>query len=359
MYSIQNRSWIHIIYSKNEYNRLINFIQRNEKVSLFGYIVINGLIHFNTNCSPTTHTFGAKGKKSLLLHINSELDNYIDILIENNVIDDYYYVILLDNVIPSELNFRSNNPKIKNGKYLSKNQFQFHLLKLETDNTYNNEAFQYEESSKSTCILFMYYLGGIILGTVKFYKEEEDPNYLRLTNLCNTLFDILGVYSFSIYNHNEIIPIVEECIEINKKLSQKNDHYFLKYINWILQDFYQTLREFRILNDISTYNSHELLSSLNEKHFLWEFGALINRVMQISQNKKVPILLQFFNGLTGVFDSYGNWLYGDGKLLKIKKRITTFKNTLNFDQKKEYHEIIEYARELAEEIYKEIEKHDS
>ncbi|KKN41752.1 hypothetical protein LCGC14_0720210 [marine sediment metagenome] len=52
-------------------------------------------------------------------------------------------------------------------------------------------------------------------------------------------------------------------------------------------------------------------------------------------------------------------LYGEGKSNKIKENITTFKETLNFDQKKEYREIIEYAIELIEKIYKEIKKHDS
>ncbi len=72
--------------------------------------------------------------------------------------------------------------------------------------------------------------------------------------------------------------------------------------------------------------------------------------MEISQTKKVPILLQFFNGLTRVFNSYGEWLYGEGKSTKIKKNIYIFKNALNYDQNKEYHEIINWAKELIQKL---------
>jgi len=114
------RSWFHKIYCKNDYYKLVEFIENDDRIFFIGFAVIEGKVSLNKWLGGF---FGEDGKKTLTVLTQSDGSLVVDEMISKKVIEDWNALILLDNISPSE---RENSPEgsmVKKATYLTYEEF--------------------------------------------------------------------------------------------------------------------------------------------------------------------------------------------------------------------------------------------
>lgn len=137
------RSWIHLIRSKTDHDKIMEFTDKNDIIFIVGAALIEGVLHSVEyfNCGD----FGEEGKRSLVLLTQSDGSSIIEEMIEKSIIEDWSLIFLLDDIRESELENTENGFKIKKATYLSKEDYEHHLELLEKETIYNKLRYQKEK----------------------------------------------------------------------------------------------------------------------------------------------------------------------------------------------------------------------
>ena len=120
------RSWFHKIYCKNDYYKLVEFIENDDRIFIVGFAVIEGKVLLDELLGGF---FGEEGKKILTVLTQSDGSLIIEEMISKKVIQDWNALVLLDNIDYSE---REDSPKgtiVKKATYLSYEKFLEELEK--------------------------------------------------------------------------------------------------------------------------------------------------------------------------------------------------------------------------------------
>ena len=89
------RSWFHKIYSKNDYYKLVEFIENDDRIFIVGFAVIEGTVLLHELLGGF---FGQVGKKTLTVLTQSDGSLIIEEMISKEVIKDWNALVLLDNI---------------------------------------------------------------------------------------------------------------------------------------------------------------------------------------------------------------------------------------------------------------------
>ena len=119
------RSWFHKIYCKNDYYKLVEFIESDDRIFIGGFAVIEGKVFLDKLLGGF---FGEEGKKTLTVLTQSDGSMIIEEMISKKVIEDWNALILLDNINHSEREDSPEGTIVKKATYLTYEEF---LEKLE------------------------------------------------------------------------------------------------------------------------------------------------------------------------------------------------------------------------------------
>lgn len=131
------RSWVHVIYGKDKYNKLLKIEESEEYKGMFfigDYILIKGKIKLIDRLGGS---IGEKEKKTLLVLSHADGFWLVEDLITRGILEDEPTIIPLHNLHPTELNHTSQGTIIQKGTYITKEEFLHHLEKMEFDGEYN------------------------------------------------------------------------------------------------------------------------------------------------------------------------------------------------------------------------------
>lgn len=122
------RSWIHKLKYKQEASELIDYIDNYDDIFIVGAAIIDGSLSrvFNIDIP-----FGKQGVKYLALLTQSDGSYIIDKMCDNGIIKKRSSVTLLSDLNRSELKETKHGFKIKKAKYLSDEEFEAELKKLD------------------------------------------------------------------------------------------------------------------------------------------------------------------------------------------------------------------------------------
>lgn len=121
------RSWFHKIYSKDDYYKLKEFIENDDRIFLVGFAIIDGTIALHEMLGG----FCCGEGKTLTVLSQSNGSLVIEEMISKKVIEDWNAIVLLDNISPSELEDTPKGTRLKKATYLTYEEF---LEELENQN---------------------------------------------------------------------------------------------------------------------------------------------------------------------------------------------------------------------------------
>lgn len=124
------RSWINVIYGKEDYKKLLKIEESEEYKGMFfigEYILIEGGVKLIDRLGGS---IGEKEKKTLL--VLSHVDGFwlVEELISKGILEDEFPIIPLHNLHPIELNDTSQCTIIQKGTYVTNWEFLHHLEKI-------------------------------------------------------------------------------------------------------------------------------------------------------------------------------------------------------------------------------------
>lgn len=114
------RSWFHKIYSKNDYYKLAEFIENDDRIFIVGFAVLNGKVSLHKMLGGFC---GEEGGKTLTVLSQSSGSLVIEEMISKKVIEDWNAIILLGNINHSELEDTSKGCLVKKATYLTYEEF--------------------------------------------------------------------------------------------------------------------------------------------------------------------------------------------------------------------------------------------
>lgn len=89
---------------------------------------------------------------------------------------------------------------------------------------------------------------------------------------------------------------------------------------------------------------------------MWRLGWLIERMKDISKEKKPTNLLQSFKILEILFDAFGRWIYNQEGVTNIAHSIKEFEKLPDKELYMDYDEIVEEALKTSDNIVKFLQK---
>jgi len=346
------RSWIHLIISKDDYERLIQFIEKNDykyKYNVVGFALIHGLIQLNEDLGGY---IGAENKRSLIVLTQSDGSSIIDDLISNKVIEDVYKIILIDKLKESELLHSSQGVRIKNAKYLTQKRFLLYLERLEINEEYYNTSFQKELELKATGELFIRYISKIILGIFSYLNNNCNKKIDELFIDTTELFNALGSWVYGGRDAKIVYPYLKTFMENANDIKIKKFSYLLNYINYIGDDLLRILNENQRIdpNFYDTFSTSDLHDKMTGVLLMWRLGNLIIKTIELSEKKEVPILIQFFRSYDKIFDIYGKWLFTDYAISNISEPLKEFGTALDYKQEEAFNDIVKEGKIICKDI---------
>lgn len=120
------RSWFHKIYCKNEYYKLAEFIENDDRIFIVGFAVLEGKVLLDELLGGF---FGEEGKKTLTVLTQSDGSLVVEEMISKKIIQDWNALVLLDNINPSERESSSEGSMVKKATYLTYEEFLEELEK--------------------------------------------------------------------------------------------------------------------------------------------------------------------------------------------------------------------------------------
>ena len=342
------RSWIHLIYSKHDYERLYEGIKNNEFIFEVGAAILDGTIH----CRHQERIFGEKGKKSLVVLTQSDGAMVIDELEEKGAIIDRFTVFHLDDVDPSLLEHTKRGVKIKNATYIPTfEEFEKILEVFEQDVMFNNAAYQSHLMKKADALLYMCYFCRIVVGIFSFCQEKgKDKNLELLFEDAQGIVDDLGYW----YHLDHFPPsfIIEDVKIFLKRVNTINQLDF-NHIKEYLEDLGNNLIAF-----LSTITQEEnyLPSESKEMNpeirlLMWQLGELKVRIIDRSQREDKPIPYQPFVALKDLFTQVTSWIYEEGNettIVMVAKRVNEEIEQFNFIHfKEEFNRVLETSEHIV------------
>jgi hypothetical protein len=303
------RSWIHLMYSKQDYERLHEGIKENELIFEVGSAILNGQLH----CVHGERTFGEDGKKSLVVLTQSDGSVVIDELIDAGAIADRSTVFFLDDVDSSFLEDTKNGTRIKNLEYFTTlKEFEQKLNVFEENEEFNNTIYQARLRKKADGLLYMCYFCRVVIGIFGFCQEQGKSDALdSLFQQAQGIVDDLGYwYHLESLTASYIVADVENFIRLAHKVKNSQFKAFIEYAIQLGTN---------LITFLSKLSQEEESISFESKAFkaeaellLWQLGELKVRIMDRSQMDKEPIPYQPFVALKELFISFGKWIYGNG-----------------------------------------------
>ena len=339
------RSWIHLIRSKNDYEKILEGFKNNEFIFEVGGVVLDGIIH----CEFSERVFGEEGRKSLVTLSQSDGSSVIDELIEAKAIEDWNSVLCLDDIATSDIDHTKKGGKIKNARYLTYDEFQDILEKLEEDESFNNTNYQSYLEQKGTGILFMCYFSRILLGFYGILNDHHDSEIETLFGDVQEIVEVLGLWC-----HGDKYPVamlvddVSDFMENAHLIKMKEFDHLSIYIEYIGNDFvdYFTPLKKGIWSEIPEPRKFPLEVMM----ISWQLGELQVRISDISQTENVPIPLQPFVALKEVYLALGKWIYGDGDKPSIIKEAERLMIELEAEQDPVFQEAFDLAKLSNEKL---------
>jgi len=120
------RSWFHKIYCKNDYYKLVEYIENDDRIFIVGFTVIEGTVELHDLLGGF---FGEVGKKILTVLTQSDGSLVIEEMISKKVIKDWNALVLLDNINHSEREDSPQGTIVKKATYLTYEEFLEELEK--------------------------------------------------------------------------------------------------------------------------------------------------------------------------------------------------------------------------------------
>lgn len=208
---------------------------------------------------------------------------------------------------------------------------------------------------------FITYYSKIIVVMYTFLNKEQDEEVEVLFTDAILLYNALCSWVFGEKSPEIVYSYLINFLNKAKKIKNKDFSSFLEYILLVSEDLKETLKEYKMDNE-DFYDTFTLIQEREESGavlLLWRLGYFLGRIIDISQTKEVPILLDSFQAIQAFFDALGDWVFGRGILQKIKVRFKTFDHALQFEQDPAYHGIFEevkITRDNIESFIKDIDK---
>ena len=344
------RSWIHLIRCRNDHNKIIEYSNKNDIIFVVGAALIEGKI----NCVEyiDRESFGEEKKNSLVLLTQSDGSSVINEMIEKGVIDDWSLVLSLSNVNDLELEHTKHGAKIKNAKYLSNDDYEIHLDLLDKDDTYNNLKFYNEKELKATGILFMQYISKIISGIYTYLNDNYNPKVDSLFSDATNLFNTLGSWVYGGRDGRIVYHALDLFLRKANFVKTESFSYLSDYIKYICEDLMNILKE----NHLVELNFYDTLSIRGEEDeqvgllLIWRLGTQMINIIETSQNKNVPILLQPFQVFSKLFDALGKWIFSDYEISEISYVLEEFGKALGYKQNEVFHDIIDELKDLYHNV---------
>lgn len=114
------RSWFHKIYSKNDYYKLAEFIENDDRIFIIGFAVLDGTVLLHELLGGF---FGEVGKKTLTVLTQSDGSLVVEEMISKKFIEDWNALVLLDNIHRSECEHSPEGTIVKKATYLTYEKF--------------------------------------------------------------------------------------------------------------------------------------------------------------------------------------------------------------------------------------------
>ena len=349
-----NQSFIHIIYSKQDYENLLEFINNKEsrnKYDILGGAIISGELKLDEKIGGQ---IGEKGKRSLVIIIQSEKLQIAEELISYGVIKTPYQVCPLEILDASELVYTPDGAIIKKAKYLSKEDFLWYLDEMEINNDLNNEKYQEEETIKSIGKRFMSSMSKIIILIYNHLNEQKSEKIKDLFNNANLLFKNIGLWIYRNADGRIIYPVLDRFLSITNTIDSDDFRHIINYVNDFGNDFLEFLSDQDWINpkyhEEPTFNQSKM--ALGTVMVLCSIGSAIDTFIMISCNNDVPLPFELMRTLMDSFDVFGRWLFASAKQSEVESLSANIQKALEFKHNK----IFETAVLEVENSYRNLKK---
>ncbi|MHA1195601.1 MAG: hypothetical protein ACTSRH_05020 [Promethearchaeota archaeon] len=336
------RSWVHIITSKEKYEKIEGYIKNNDLIYIVGAAVLEGEIQ--TNCP--LHSFGIDKKKSLLLLTESDGSFPIEDMINNNIIQDYSEVALLDNISPEDIEYTNKGAKLIKARYLTKEEFQELLNTFENiEDFYNDKYIKFlEEQSSGVFILYnlSYLINNIISRNSNYYG-----NLNVLLNLLESLFNKLGFWSFhKEFPSNIVIESIQRIFEYIQSNENKIPFDIIKYFTDLSKELRDIL-SMRVKQEENFTNNFLLNQRKQDFRFtLWLYGGFITQIINYYHQTKEPVPLEPFIALNKVFKHLAEFIFASTKIEILEISIKTLENEIERTNNGVYNNLFNDLREV-------------
>ena len=217
-------------------------------------------------------------------------------------------------------------------------------------NTINNDEF----NQKS----FLHYQSKIFVGLYTYLQEFSNKDIEALFSNVIDLFNALGSWKYSGASPKIVYPELQTFIKKANECSAENFSPLLDYINCVGNKLYKILEDNNWIED-NYYESFTLRKSndiTTGLFFMWRLGWLIERMKDISKEKKPTNLLQSFKILETLFDAFGRWIYNQEGVSNIAHSIKEFEKLPDKELYMDYDEIVEEALKTRDNIVKFLQK---
>ncbi|MEJ2294417.1 MAG: hypothetical protein P8Y23_06560 [Candidatus Lokiarchaeota archaeon] len=333
------QTWIHLIYSREDYEKLMMFTRKKEyqdKYKISEGAIIKGKLNLDKDLGGSV---GIEGKKSLILLTQSKIDHIYEDLISYDVIKSPYQVCLLDNLDASELEFTPKKILLKKATYLTEEDLAWYLDEITINDKFNNDLYQEDLELKSSGEHFMYSLSKIIILILDRLGEMKIDYIEDLFNTANLLYIGMGSWIFGMADGRIMYPLLRRFISLTNSFESetKNIDYIVNYVN----AFSNNLVIF--LNDQGwTDSEYEEEPTFNISKMdqgtvmiMCSIGSAINTFFMTSRTEDIPLPFELLRALMQSFDAFGRWLFATINeseikhlILEIKKRLSSTYNNV-------------------------------
>lgn len=348
------RSWLHPIYCKEDYDKLLEFTELDEyknELLIVGIALIEGEVLRHDRIGGS---IGEKNKKTLMVLTQSDGNWIVDELIAKGVIEDWYIVTPLGNLHPSEIEYTSKGGRVKKAKYLSYEEFLNHLEELETSPLYNNAAYKeelaLESELKSTGHLFMGQVAKIIVGVFSYLEQKNHLQIESLFNNATSLYNALGSWVFGGCSPKIVYPELKLLVKKADEIEVDDFSDIVGYIIWVGNGILKTMEKHQHIEE--DYFESYTLKQDNDTNsgliLMWRLGWFTEKIMATSRAIEEPILLEPFKAFDNLFSAFGRWIFAQESVEELYRCFRGYEKALEIGKDPVFDVIMNEAKITSE-----------